>query len=42
MQGEGEDRVRAAYRGNFARLRRAKRTYDPDDLFTETQHIPPA
>jgi hypothetical protein len=29
---EGEDRVRAAYRDNFARLTAVKATYDPENL----------
>jgi FAD/FMN-containing dehydrogenase len=39
---EGQDRVRAAYRGNYDRLARAKRRYDPDNIFHINQNIQPA
>ena len=42
MMDEGEDRVRAAYRGNFDRLAEVKRRYDPENLFRLNQNIPPA
>jgi len=35
------DRVPAAYRGNFDRLRRLKRIWDPDNLFRSNHNIPP-
>src|SRR5215211_2086601 len=42
MMEEGPDRVRASYRGNYDRLTRVKRDYDPENLFSRTQNIPPA
>jgi hypothetical protein len=39
---EGEDRVKASYRGNYARLAEIKRRYDPDNLFHVNQNIRPA
>jgi FAD/FMN-containing dehydrogenase len=42
MDDEGEDRVRAAYRGNFERLTRVKQKYDPHNVFHINQNIPPA
>ncbi|MBW1599897.1 FAD-binding oxidoreductase [Streptomyces sp. JJ38] len=41
-EGEGEQRVRDAYRENYERLGRVKRAYDPENLFRATQNIPPA
>ncbi len=41
LMDEGGDRVRAAYRGNYDRLSRIKRRYDPDNLFHLNQNIPP-
>jgi len=42
MMEEGSDRVRASYRGNYDRLTCVKREYDPENLFSRTQNIPPA
>jgi FAD/FMN-containing dehydrogenase len=42
MEDEGEARIRASYRGNYDRLTRVKKRYDPDNLFHINQNIPPA
>ncbi|HXZ75060.1 MAG TPA: FAD-binding oxidoreductase [Streptosporangiaceae bacterium] len=42
LMEEGQDRVRAAYRGNYDRLARIKRRYDPDNAFHINQNIQPA
>jgi len=39
---EGEERVRASYRDNYARLARIKTKYDPGNLFRMNQNIKPA
>jgi hypothetical protein len=42
MMDEGEERVRASYRGNYDQLAQIKRTYDRDNLFRINQNIRPA
>jgi len=42
MMEEGDDRIRATYRGNYDRLAEVKRKYDPDNLFHVNQNIAPA
>jgi FAD/FMN-containing dehydrogenase len=42
MMEEGEDRIRATYRGNYDRLAAIKAKYDPDNFFRINQNIRPA
>ncbi len=42
MMEEGEERIRASYRGNYDRLARIKAAYDPDNVFHVNQNIAPA
>ncbi len=42
MMNEGEERVRASYRGNYDRLSRIKSIYDPDNVFRVNQNITPS
>lgn len=42
MMEEGEDRVRASYRGNYGRLAKVKAKFDPDNFFRVNQNIRPA
>ena len=39
---EGQDRIRASYRGNYDRLTQIKQRYDPDNTFHVNQNIQPA
>ena len=39
---EGEDRTRAAYGDNFARLQQVKARWDPDNVFRANKNIAPA
>lgn len=41
MMDEGEERVQAAYRENYARLAAIKAKYDPENLFHVNQNIKP-
>ena len=41
LMDEGEDRVRATYRGNHERLAAIKAAVDPGNLFSSTQNIRP-
>ena len=42
MMDEGQERVKATYRGNYERLARVKAQYDPDNVFRVNQNITPA
>ena len=42
LMEEGDDRIAASYRGNYARLGEIKRQYDPGNLFHINQNIKPA
>jgi FAD binding domain/Berberine and berberine like len=41
MMDEGQDRVRASYRGNYDRLAQIKAVYDPANVFRVNQNIQP-
>jgi FAD/FMN-containing dehydrogenase len=42
LMNEGQDQVKASYRGNYDRLARVKHRYDPDNVFHNNQNIQPA
>lgn len=42
MMDEGQDRVRASYRGNYERLAQVKAKYDPENVLHVNQNIVPA
>ena len=42
LMNEGQDRVKASYRGNYARLAQVKERYDPGNTFHINQNIQPA
>jgi FAD/FMN-containing dehydrogenase/tetratricopeptide (TPR) repeat protein len=42
LMEEGQDRVRASYRGNWDRLVQVKNRYDPDNVFHINQNIHPS
>jgi hypothetical protein len=42
MMDEGQERVQATYRQNYARLAAIKQRYDPDNFFRVNQNIKPA
>jgi hypothetical protein len=42
LMNEGQDPVKAAYRGNYIRLAQIKNRYDPDNTFHVNQNIQPA
>ena len=42
MMDEGQERVQASFRDNYARLARIKGKYDPENLFRVNQNIRPA
>jgi FAD/FMN-containing dehydrogenase len=41
MAGDDQERIKANYKGNYARLVDVKRSYDPDNLFHMNQNIKP-
>ncbi|WP_274476003.1 FAD-binding oxidoreductase [Mangrovimonas aestuarii] len=41
MMDEGQDRVKASYKGNYERLLEIKRKYDPNNMFRVNQNIKP-
>ena len=41
MMDEGQERIRAAFRGNYERLAQIKKKYDPANFFRVNQNIQP-
>ncbi|WP_316928649.1 BBE domain-containing protein [Gillisia sp. JM1] len=41
LMNEGEERVKASYKGNYDRLVEIKRKYDPKNLFRVNKNIKP-
>lgn len=42
IMNEGQDRIKASYKGNYDRLTKIKKQYDPGNLFRVNQNIKPA
>jgi FAD/FMN-containing dehydrogenase len=42
MGDEGEERVKKTYGGNYHRLAKIKKKYDPDNFFRVNQNIKPS
>lgn len=42
IMNEGQDRIKASYKGNYERLTKIKKTYDPGNFFKVNQNILPA
>jgi FAD/FMN-containing dehydrogenase len=42
MSGDDQDRAPSNYGANYQRLREIKATYDPNNLFSLNQNVPPA
>lgn len=42
MMQEGQERIKAGYKGNYERLTKIKRKYDPTNFFHVNQNILPA
>jgi len=42
MMDEGEERVKATYGKNFAKLQKVKKKYDPENVFRSNQNIKPS
>ena len=42
MMDEGQERIRASFRGNYDRLAQIKGSYDPDNVFRINQNIEPS
>ena len=42
IMNEGQDRIKASYKGNYDRLTKIKKKFDPDNFFKVNQNILPA